>query len=208
MLKRFLSLSGVTLTLAAVFLSASITATANHTGFTTLNVNGEAVKIYRDDFGTPHIFAETNQGLFEATLDFALTGDSGVPPSRDYFNGINPKAVMSSTFDQALAILGAAQGANPAVWTAPRGSITFTHPLLGVVASIPNSNRATYGRIIVLGRPRITGETIFTLGQSGFIRLVLPSSFAFDPHFMDQLGLFRNFEYKPMRFFQNTQLHE
>src|SRR5918992_6021622 len=62
MFKRLL----LTLTLVAVSLSASITATANHTGFSTLNVNGEAVKIYRDDFGTPHIFAETNRGLFEA----------------------------------------------------------------------------------------------------------------------------------------------
>ena len=152
--------------------------------------------------------SEASSNMLIHTLDFALTGDSGVPPSRDYFNGINPKVVMSATFDQALAVLAAAQGANPATWTAPRGSITFSHPLLGVVASIPNSNRATYGQIIVLSKPRITGETIFTLGQSGFLQLVLPNSFSFDPHFMDQLGLFRNFEYKPMRFFQNTQLHE
>jgi len=121
---------------------------------------------------------------------------------------MNPKAVMSATFDQTLALLAAAQGPNPAAWTGPRGSITFAHPIIGAVASIPNSNRATYGQIVVLGRPRITGESIFTLGQSGFLRLVLPSSFAFDPHFMDQLGLFRNFEYKPMRFFTNTQLKE
>jgi acyl-homoserine lactone acylase PvdQ len=36
----------------------------------------------------------------------------------------------------------------------------------------------------------------------------LPSSFAFDPHYLDQLGLYRNFAYKPMRFFKNTQLQE
>src|SRR5215217_403841 len=66
MLKRLLSISGITLAIVIIFLSASITATATNTGFTTLNVNGEVVKIYRDDFGTPHIFAETNQGLFEA----------------------------------------------------------------------------------------------------------------------------------------------
>src|SRR5215216_1468175 len=66
MLKRLLSINGVTLTLVGILLSASITATATNTGFTTLNVNGEAVKIYRDEFGTPHIFAETNRGLFEA----------------------------------------------------------------------------------------------------------------------------------------------
>jgi len=150
MLKRLLPINGVTLTLVAILLSASITATATNTGFTTI----------------------------------------------------------SATFDQTLALLAAAQGSNPAAWTGPRGSITFTHPIIGVVASIPNSNRATYGQIVVLGRPHISGESIFTLGQSGFLRLVLPGSFAFDPHFLDQLGLFRNFEYKPMRFFRNTQLKE
>ena len=151
---------------------------------------------------------EASSNMLIHTLDFALTGDSGVPPSRDYFNGVAPTAVMSATFDQALTILAAAQGPNPALWTGPRGSITFTHPIIGVVASVPNSNRATYGQIIVLGRPKITGETIFTLGQSGFLQLVLPSSFTFDPHFLDQLGLFRDFDYKPMRFFRNTQLQE
>lgn len=161
---------------------------------------------FADELGTRA--SEASSNMLIHALDFALTGESGVPPSRDYFNGINPNAVMSATFDQTLAILAAAQGSNPAAWTGPRGSITFTHPIIGVVASIPNSNRATYGQIVVLGRPHIFGESIFTLGQSGFLRLVLPSSFAFDPHFMDQLGLFRNFEYKPMRFFRNTQLKE
>ncbi|HEX6624997.1 MAG TPA: penicillin acylase family protein, partial [Pyrinomonadaceae bacterium] len=141
---------------------------------------------------------EASSNMLIHALDFALAGNSGVPPSRDYFNGVNPKVVISATFDQTLAVLAAAQGNNPAAWTGPRGSITFTHPLVGVVASIPNSNRATYGQIVVLGRPKITGESIFTLGQSGFLHLVLPNGFAFDPHFNDQLGLFRNFEYKPM----------
>ena len=66
MLKRLLQLTAMFLLLVIIFISASTTATATHTGFTTLNVNGEAVKIYRDDFGIPHIFAETNRGLFEA----------------------------------------------------------------------------------------------------------------------------------------------
>src|SRR5215204_2181273 len=56
----------IVLTVAAILLNFSFTAKANNTGFTTLDVNGEAVRIYRDDFGTPHIFAETNRGLFEA----------------------------------------------------------------------------------------------------------------------------------------------
>ena len=58
MIKPLLSFAVVTLTLVM----AAITVTATHAGFTTLNVNGETVRIYRDDFGTPHIFAETNRG--------------------------------------------------------------------------------------------------------------------------------------------------
>jgi hypothetical protein len=54
------------LSIIVLVLSTFITATATNTGFTTLNVNGEAVQVYRDDFGIPHIFAETNRGLFEA----------------------------------------------------------------------------------------------------------------------------------------------
>lgn len=152
--------------------------------------------------------SEANSNTLIHVLDFALTGTSGVPPSRDYFNGVSANTVMSATFDQTLAVLAAAQGPNPATWTGPRGSITFAHPLIGTVATIPNSNRATYGQIVVLGRPKITGESIFTLGQSGFVHLVLPSSFTLDPHFLDQLPLYRTFEYKPMRFFRNTQLKE
>ena len=51
----------------AVFASAaSGVGRASEQGFTTLDVSGEQVRIYRDEFGVPHIFAETNRGLFEA----------------------------------------------------------------------------------------------------------------------------------------------
>jgi len=39
---------------------------ASNFGFTTLMVDGDAVTIFRDEFGVPHIFALTNSGLFEA----------------------------------------------------------------------------------------------------------------------------------------------
>jgi acyl-homoserine lactone acylase PvdQ len=35
-------------------------------GFITLNVDGDQVRIYRDEYGVPHIFAETSRGLYEA----------------------------------------------------------------------------------------------------------------------------------------------
>ena len=119
---------------------------------------------------------EASSNMLIHTLDFALTGDSGVPPSRDYFNGINPKVVMSATFDQTLAVLAAAQGAESCTWTAPSGSITFTHPLLGVVASIPNSNRATYGQIIVLGPAADHGESILLWAKAGSCSWCCPAA--------------------------------
>ncbi|HEX6124045.1 MAG TPA: penicillin acylase family protein [Pyrinomonadaceae bacterium] len=161
---------------------------------------------FADELGTRVNEAGANTLIH--VLDFAFTGSSGVPPSRNYFNGANPNLVISTSFSEALAALAAGQGNNPATWTGPRGTINFTHPIIGSVGTIPNSNRATYGQIVVLSRPKITGESIFTLGQSGFVHLVPPSSFVLDPHFKDQLELFRNFQYKPMRFFQNTQLKE
>src|SRR5215213_92693 len=35
-------------------------------GITTLDISGERARIYRDQFGVPHIFAETNNALFSA----------------------------------------------------------------------------------------------------------------------------------------------
>ena len=47
-------------------------------------------------------------------------------------------------------------------------------------------------------------ENILDLGQSGFIG---PGG-VFDPHFNDQLGLYRDFNYKPMNHYRNTQLQQ
>jgi penicillin G amidase len=41
---------------------------------TTLDVEGDEVRIYRDEFGVPHIFAETNRGLFKG-YGYAIAQD-------------------------------------------------------------------------------------------------------------------------------------
>jgi hypothetical protein len=129
-----------------------------------------------------------------------LGGGSGVPPSRDYFNGADPNAVMAGTFDQALAILATKFGTpDPSLWTPARPVTVFKHPIIGNVGSMLSSNRATYAQIVVLGWLKITAENIIPLGQSGFIQFVPPNIPVLDPHFKDQLDLFKNFQYKPMR---------
>jgi len=167
---------------------------------------------FADELGADAGAASANMLLH--ALD-AATGGSGVPPSRDYFSPATWQAVLSRSFDEALAALAAAKGPDPAAWTEPRPTTSFVHPvlaavnpLLGVVATIPTSNRATYAQIVTASRPRMTGESIFTLGQSGFIGLVPPAGFALDPHFRDQLELYRLFEYKPQRLFRNVELKE
>jgi len=162
--------------------------------------------IFGDELGANS--SEATANVLTHVLDDALGGGSGVPPSRDYFNGIEPNAAMSLAFDQALADLGP----NPAVWSAqPRGTVRFRHvlfPTIPEVGTMPQSNRGTYAQIVVLSNPTISAENILTLGQSGFIRLGPSNTPEFDPYFKDQLKLYRNFQYKPMHLFRNTQLHE
>jgi len=109
---------------------------------------------------------------------------------------VDPYLVMAAAFDQALAGLTKEFGtADPALWMVPRGTIDFVHPLLQIeVGSIPLSNRATYGQIVIFDKKKVFAESIQPLGQSGFINAAgIP-----DEHFADQLELFSNFEYKPM----------
>ena len=150
---------------------------------------------FTDELGPWTDEAGTNMLLH--VLDDALgKKGSGVPPSRDYLNNVDPNQVIAVVFDQTLAALTSQFGTpDPTQWTLPRGTIDFNHPFLPVsVGSIPLSNRATYAQIVIFGNKKVFAESIQPLGQSGFI------SFAGAPdvHFADQLELFRNFEYKPM----------
>jgi penicillin amidase len=144
---------------------------------------------------------EASSNMLLHVLDDALGPGSGVPPSRNYFEGREPQAQMSATFDQALGELRSELGQDPTRWTPPRPETPFDHPIpvIGRVATILTSNRSTYGQIVQLDEQGIASENIFTLGQSGFIQLVPPDRFELDPHFLDQLPLYRNFEYKPMQ---------
>jgi hypothetical protein len=152
--------------------------------------------------------ADASSNMLLHALDQAIEGSSSVPPSRDYFNGVPPYQVLSASFDQALAALTAAQGTDPARWTAPRGNIVFAHTLLGTLATVPASNRATYAQLVQLKPRGMEAENIFGLGQSGRITLGPGGAPVLDAHFLDQNALYRNFEYKPMPLYLNRELKE
>jgi penicillin G amidase len=153
----------------------------------------------------PNLSRATGQVLLHV-LDERLGSGSGVPPSRDYFNGLDPNTQISAAFTQALSNLGP----DPAAWSnTDRGVTQFSRafPAIPVVGSMLQSNKATFAQIIVFHTPKLYSESIVTLGQSGFIQLVNGAP-VLDPHFRDQLDLYRSFGYKPMRLYQNKQLQE
>ena len=150
---------------------------------------------FGDELGSS--VGQANVNTLIHVLDDALGGGSGVPPSRDYFNGADPNTVMSATFDQVLTALGPTS----ASWTKPRNVVRFSRaqfPTIPEVGTMLESNKNTYAQVVILGNPHVTVKTILTLGQSGFIQLVPPSTPQFDPHFSDQLDQYRSFQYKTM----------
>jgi acyl-homoserine lactone acylase PvdQ len=161
---------------------------------------------FGDELG-PNV-SQAGANMLIHVLDDALGSGSGVPPSRDYFNGADPNVLVSNTFDQALTALGP----DPAAWSSgPRPTIQFQRPEFPTIpsaGSLLDANPGTYAQIVVLGNPRITSENILDLGQSGFIGFGASGTPVFDPHFNDQLPLYRDYRYKPMHLYQNTQLQE
>lgn len=135
----------------------------------------------------------------------ALEGPlSALPPSRNYFDDITtPDRVETASdmivksLNQALDKLSADfKTTNMGQWLAPRPRIDFRHALLGVLFSIPYSNRSTYSLIAEAKKEGVEAVGHFPLGQSGFIGLDTDGKPAFDPHFSDLHPIYRDYKYK------------
>ena len=66
------------------------------------------------------------------------------------------------------------------------------------VAQIPWYSRGSYMQFLELARPWARGENILPPGQSGTLLLDSQGYLVPDPHFVDQVELARNWQYKPM----------
>ena len=160
--------------------------------------------IFGDELGSS--WSEANLNTLLHVLD-ATT--SGVPPSCDYFDHVGTEPVETAnqvlvqSLRGALEILTTRFGTiDIDSWTTARPTIDFLHPLGPVLGEIPLSNRATYAQIVELSTP-IVAANIIPLGQSGFIS---PAGVP-DPHFGDQLALYREFQYKPMQLISLSTLY-
>jgi penicillin amidase len=109
---------------------------------------------------------------------------SGVPPSRDYFNGRDRDDVMIASLIEAIDTLTKKQGAQMNLWIYSQGIINFA-PLGG----IPNTARGTYIQIVELSKPSFRGVNILPPGQS---------EDPLSPHYGDQREMAAYWRFKSM----------
>jgi penicillin amidase len=138
-----------------------------------------------------------------------LGDDSTIPNLYDFFNGEDPSDVVLEALMQALDELSNEFGTdNMSQWLLPVIPQRFaTTNFNGIPQANPdeelflpvNMNRGTENHMVVLRPAGLKGVDVCPPGQSGF---VAPDG-TIDPHYQDQMVLYRDFEYKDMLFYSN-----
>ncbi len=154
-----------------------------------------ALVLLGDDYGKGTLMRLLNED--ETSLD---TADAA-----NYANG-DVQGALVSAFRTAVEDLGEQFGGDPSGWRAdadvdPLSTITlFGVPVnVTTAGSMASMNRGTEEHIVQLGE-EITAENILPPGNGGY---VAPDG-STGEHFNDQLQMFKNFEYKPLRFDDDT----
>ena len=142
---------------------------------------------FRDDLG-----ASFQANVVANLVHRTVVTNPAVPLLHDYLGGQTADAVLTATLVGALDTLAARFGSpDPAAWLQPIANIVWTPIGIGRVPNTIWMNRGTYNQIVHLGMgPKLFGQNVVSPGQSG-----VPTS----PHFADQLPLYANWLYKPMR---------
>jgi len=149
----------------------------------------------------------TNVQTGTKILYHALLGDdSTIPNLYDFFNGTDPLEVVLSALTQAIDDLTSEFGTGDmSQWLLPVVPQRFvTTNFNGIPQANPdevlflpvNMNRGTENHMVVLKPSGVSGVNVCPPGQSGF---VAPDGTA-DPHYQDQMDLYRDFQYKDMLF--------
>lgn len=114
-----------------------------------------------------------------------------LPLSYDYLGGQPAAAVVTAALVSALDQLTAQYGADQGGWLPPVARISWESlPLTPAVPDTIWMNRGTYNQLVYIGPGQLSARNVVAPGQSGD-----PAS----PHFADQLELYANWQYKPMR---------
>ena len=171
------------------------------------------VRVFRD------VFAD-ELGSFLTPLEdpYNPTGDSlllrslqgpaaGLPVARDYFDGVDPEAMLVRGLITALDDLTTQFGTTEMdQWGWDPGIIEFTFGPF-TFGEVPWHSRGSYMQFVEMTRPRVLGENVLPLGNSGTLLLDGAGLLKLDPHFLDQLDLYRDWQYKPMplRFYPDSR---
>jgi acyl-homoserine lactone acylase PvdQ len=138
------------------------------------------------------VWGISNQFIVGNLIDRMFKGpDAGLPLAYDYLEGATPTEAVTGALVAALDGLTADYGtADMSAWMQPISVIHWAPmPLTPAVPDTIWMNRGTYNQIVHL-RGNVTARNVISPGQSGD-----PAS----PHFADQLALYANWAYKPMR---------
>jgi penicillin G amidase len=114
-----------------------------------------------------------------------------LPLAADYLDGRPVRSAVTAALVTALDELTALYGADQRGWLHPAAHIVWEPlPLTPAVPDTIWMNRGTYNQLVHIGHGRLAARNFIAPGQSGD-----PAS----PHFADQLDLYTQWRYKPMR---------
>lgn len=129
---------------------------------------------------------------------------SSVPNNYDFFNGVDSNQVIRNALTATIGTLTTRFGSSDmATWMSPVVPQKFDYKnFAGVpqanaseVLYLPvNMNRGTQNHMVVFKKAGFEAQNVCPPGQSGF---VAPDG-SKDPHYEDQMGLYQNFQSKPM----------
>ncbi len=158
------------------------------------------VLTFADELGN----TQSNSLLFNVLLHgLAGTGSAIVNNYNWFQNTLNPNApqtpasIIVTALDEVLAALG------PQPWgSGQRGTISFNHPMLGSVHTMPFSSRSTYAQCVEYGsQGPVRIESMLPLGESGDIRMGAGGTQLFDPNFFSMVPVYDGFTHRPFPLF-------
>lgn len=148
----------------------------------------------------------TNVSQGTKVLYHALLGaQSTVPNNFDFFHGADPLSVVLAALTDTVTDLTTQYGNDMTTWLLPVVKQEFFPvDFAGVPQADPSEalflpismNRGTENDLVVLNPQGVAGGDVCPPGESGFVSPNgIPSS-----HYQDQMGLYEDFQYKPMLF--------
>lgn len=136
-----------------------------------------------------------------------LGPDSTIPNNYDFFNGADPGVIIFNALTETLSALTASFGTSDMnEWLTPVVPLKFSYKnFLGIPQAGPDEdlylpismNRGTQNHMVELKPWKADGCNVCPPGASGFVA----QDGTKDPHYSDQMELYRAFESKPMLFY-------